>query len=126
MPVKRPVTAFHRRAAASPEVPALGPADLQLLSDVLAETAPGWSAELHGICASEASVIVMPAGGEDLLGPSFIVSRECAAYRVSQIHWDVMTTIGYFPQFAEAVVAIRRCLLTSLSPSGLPLSATRH
>ena len=40
------------------------------------EIAPDWAVELEGICDEEATLVVLPEGGDDAIGPSFVISRE--------------------------------------------------
>src|SRR5208282_6525604 len=94
-------------SAVALKAPPLGPADLALLQDLIDEIAPDWTVELHGICADEASLILLPDGGDDLIGPSFVVTRETCGFRLDQVRWDVMTEVGFYPSLIDVLAAIR-------------------
>jgi hypothetical protein len=125
MSAKRPFIAPDNSTVTSVQPPALGVADLQTMMEALFDVAPTWTAELHGICLNEASLIIMPEGAEDLLGPSFILSRENFGYRVDQVHWDAMTEVGAFSNFGDAVSAIRH-QASRWTPGCGAVNITRH
>ncbi|HET6606031.1 MAG TPA: hypothetical protein VFG62_05150 [Rhodopila sp.] len=99
--------------------------DLQIVEAMLADIAPQWSVELHGISAEDTSLIILPEDGEDALGPSLMISREDYGLRLDQIHWDELTEIGTFSVLAEVVGAIAR-ILQNYSDFKLPASVTIH
>lgn len=84
----------------------LGNADLALVQDAMAEIAPEWSVELHGICVDKATLVLLPEGGDDAMGPSFMISRETYGFRLDQVHWDVLTEFGVFASLTDVVSAI--------------------
>ena len=110
MSSKRPVVQFSFSTPVSAHLRPLGSADLALVQHVLAEIAPAWSAELQGICADEATLVLVPDGGDDELGPSFMISREAFGLRVDQVHWDTVTEIGLFTSLNDVLEAIRLSL----------------
>ncbi len=91
--------------------------DLRFVRDMLAEFAPGWCAELDGICADEATLVIVPEHGDDEAGPSFVISREAFGYRLNQVHWDELRDLGIASTLADAMAAVRHILL---------LDAVRH
>lgn len=105
MPVKRSGLAASHSIAIVHAQP-LGRPELRFVRDALADFAPEWSAELGGICADEATLVVVPEGGDDLAGPSFIVSRENFGYRLDQVHWDRMCSLGLFSNLADVMAAL--------------------
>ncbi|MBS0638564.1 MAG: hypothetical protein U1E70_13615 [Acetobacteraceae bacterium] len=109
MTVKRSSVAAPQSIAVLQTEP-LGLAGLRYVRDALAEFAPEWSVELGGICTEEATLIVVPEGGDDLAGPSFIVSRANFGYRLDLVHWDRMQSIGLFPDLADVMVALQQRL----------------
>ncbi|HYZ21773.1 MAG TPA: hypothetical protein VE690_06405 [Rhodopila sp.] len=125
MSAKRPFTAPDHSTVASVQPPALGVTDLRAMAEALFDVAPTWTTELQGICLDEASLIITPDGAEDLLGPSFILSRDSFGYRVDQVHWDAMTEVGAFTSFSDAVSAIRH-QVSQWAPGRVPVNVTRH
>jgi hypothetical protein len=94
--------ANHRTAVAVP-APPLGAADQAFFQSVIDDVAPGWAVELQGICADEASLILVPDGGEDDLGPSFCITRESYGLRLDQVQWDAMTEVGIYASLREVL-----------------------
>jgi hypothetical protein len=99
--------------------------DLQIVEAMLADIAPAWSVELHGVSAEDTSLIILPEDGEDALGPSLMISRENYGLRLDQIRWDELTEIGTFPTLGDVVDAIAH-ILQDYSDFKLPQSATIH
>lgn len=122
---KRSALTSSQRPVVSVEPAALGTAELRALTDALADVAPMWTVELQGICVEEASLIVLPDGGDDMIGPSYALSRETFGYRVDQVHWDRMTEVGQYADFADAVQAIRHRVSLCV-PAMVPAHATLH
>lgn len=99
--------------------------DLMIVEAMLADIAPQWSVELHGVCVEDTSLIVLPEDGEDSLGPSFTISREDYGLRLDQIHWDELTELGVFPNLSEVVDVIAYAL-REFTGFRLPRSVTVH
>ncbi len=99
--------------------------DLMIVEAMLADIAPQWSVELHGVCVEDTSLIVLPEDGEDSLGPSFTICREDYGLRLDQIHWDELTELGVFPTLSEVVDVIAHAL-REFSSFRLPRSVTIH
>ena len=91
----------------------------------MADVAPEWSVELQGICADEASLVVLPEDGDDAKGPSFMISRETYGFRIDQVHWDVVTEIGVFAAMAD-IVRVLRLRLAFCYGVETPNSVTLH
>lgn len=125
MSVKRPTSDLGRPAIIAVNSSPLGTVELRAMTDALADIAPGWTVDLLGICVEEATLVVLPEGGDDRLGPSFILSREAFGYRVDQVHWDLLTEIGHFTVFSEAAATIRQCVRLSI-PMTVPPSVMCH
>ena len=94
MSIKRPGTLTSPDLAFTYRVRPICGGDLALIRSALAEFAPDWSVELQGFCADEAIIVVVPEDGDDVTGPSFMISRETYGFRVDQVHWDVVTEVG--------------------------------
>ena len=108
MAYKRYSDPATQKSAPAPEAPPpLGSIELSLFRDVIAVIAPDWTVELHGFCADEASLIVVPDSGEDLTGPSFAVTRESCGFKLDRVRWDIMTEIGLFSTLPDVLRAIR-------------------
>ena len=124
MSTKRPGFQPSLDLAFTMQVRPLCEADLASMQFVLAEIAPEWSVELQGICAEEATLILLPEAGDDENGPSFIISRESYGFRLDQVHWDTMTEVGVFGSLSDVVSALRPrvafCTATA-APAGVTL-----
>jgi hypothetical protein len=100
-------------------------ADLALVRNEMAEFAPEWSVELHGICADEATLVLLPEDGDDAMGPSFMISRETYGFRLDQVHWDVVTEFGVFASLND-VVATLAARLAFFPYAAAPATVTLH
>ena len=103
MSYKRSGGQTNQKTAIAVPVPPLGVADQAFFQSVINDIAPGWIVELQGICADEASLILVPDGGEDQLGPSFCITRESYGLRLDQVQWDEMTEIGIYASLREVL-----------------------
>jgi hypothetical protein len=125
MSTKRSGQPISQKAALALPVPALGVSDLIVMQIALLEAASDWSVELQGVCADDATLVVLPDGGDDAMGPSFQISRAAHGLQVDQVHWDVVTEVGVYPSLAEVIEALRP-RLDFCSGLGAPASATLH
>jgi hypothetical protein len=96
MSIRRHVDPSSKAAPCAAPVRWLGQADVTLVQRAIADIAPEWSVELHGICAADATLVLLPASGDDAMGPSFMISQDGTGYLVDQVHWDLVTEIGLF------------------------------
>jgi len=103
----------------------LGNADLGLVRNAMADIAPEWSVELHGICVEEATLVLLPEGGDDAMGPSFMISRETYGFRLDQVHWDVLTEFGVFASLDDIVTTLS-VRLAFFPGMAIPASVTVH
>ena len=81
--------------------------DLDVVLGVLAETAPGWSAELNQTCLDESTIVVMPEGANDVFGPAFVLHRDGGVVRLDQFRWDEYRKLGAFRCLDDALAAMR-------------------
>lgn len=97
----------------------IGYNDLCLAADVVAEVAPGWTVELTNGFPREASLVIMPEGADDLIGPTFIVYQERSGFRLDQFQWDTQSGLGEYASLRDAMVAVATCLshLSDVSPA---------
>jgi hypothetical protein len=125
MSVKRPGSQTGQDLAFTVQVRPIGDTELAFVQAALGEIAPDWSVELQGICADEATLVLLPEGGDDEMGPSFMISRETYGFRLDQIHWDVMTEFGVFASLNDVVgtLAARLAFYPDLA---VPASVTLH
>ena len=107
MSTKRPGFQTSTDLAFTVVVAPLAEADLMSMQFAMAEIAPEWSVELHGICATEATLVLLPDAADDANGPSFVISRETYGFRLDQVHWDRMTEVGVFTSLTDIVSALR-------------------
>ena len=107
------------------QVPPLGEADLVYLRRAMGEIAPDWAVELEGLCAQETTLVVVPEDGDDIMGPSFVISRETYGLRVNQVHWDTVTEVGVFASLNDVITAlqVRLAFCTDMT---VPASVTLH
>ncbi len=107
MSTKRSSIQTSPKAAVGVKAPPFGSADVTIFQRVIDDVAPDWTVELDGICAGEASLLVLPDGGDDQTGPSFAVSRETYGFKLDRVRWDVMTEIGVFSSLQDVLAAVR-------------------
>ena len=107
MSIKRPGYQVNAEPVYTVPLRPIGGADLDFVRRAMADIAPSWSVELEGICADEATLVLLPEDGDDANGPSFMISQEDCLFRLDQVHWDVMTELGSFAAIADLVIALR-------------------
>jgi hypothetical protein len=100
------------RAEPFPDCSGAGPAlltwdDLDVVHAVLANMAPRWTAELNQTGPDESTIVVMPEGANDLIGPTFILHRDCGRVQLDQFRWDEYRKLGGFQSLDEALSAMR-------------------
>ena len=110
MSINRHAQATSKAALHGAPVRWLRQADVTRVQHAIADIAPEWSVELHGICAAEATLVLLPASGDEAMGPSFLISQDESGYMVDQVHWDLVTEIGRFTTLAAAMSALCACL----------------
>jgi hypothetical protein len=103
----------------------LGGGELTLVRDRMSDIAPEWSVELHGICAEETTLVLLPEDGDDAMGPGFMISRESYGFHLDQVHWDEVTDLGVFGSLHEVVATVAARLAFFLDMA-VPVSATMH
>jgi hypothetical protein len=103
-----------------PEWRGAGPAlltwdDLDVVAGMLSEIAPGWSAELNHASADESTIVVIPEGANDLVGPAFVLHRSQGRVQLDQFRWDEYRKLGGFRSLDEALAALRTRLVPLVS-----------
>jgi hypothetical protein len=93
------------------------------VADAIGEVAPDWTVELTVACPGGGSIVIMPEGADDLIGPTFIVYQDRNAFRLDQFQWDELSGLGEYATLRDAVAAVVTCLayLTVLTGPGLPV-----
>jgi hypothetical protein len=86
--------------------------DLDVVLGQLVETAPGWSAELNQASPDESTIVIIPQGANDLIGPAFVLHRSRGRVHLDQFRWDEYRKLGAFRSLDEALAQLR----TRLSP----------
>lgn len=104
------------RASPSPEwrgeeSPILTWEDLEIVLGLLAEVAPGWSAELNSSSPGESTIVVLPEAANDLIGPAFVLHRDKGVVRLDQFRWDEYRKLGGFQSLDLALSALRARLV---------------
>jgi hypothetical protein len=81
--------------------------DLAVVLAALREIAPGWSAELNQAGPDEATIVVLPEGANDLIGPAFVLHRLAGRVQLDQFRWDEYRKLGGFHCLDDALAAMR-------------------
>ena len=89
--------------------------DLDLVLALLAESAPGWSAELNQASPNESTIVITPEGANDLIGPAFVLHRSEGSVRLDQFRWDEYRELGGFRSMDFALAALRARLVPLVS-----------
>jgi hypothetical protein len=89
--------------------------DLDVVQDLLVEVAPDWSAELNHASHDESTIVVTPAGANDLIGPAFVLHRSDGRVHLDQFRWDEYRKLGGFRTFDEALALLRSRLVPLVS-----------
>lgn len=90
--------------------------DLDAVHALLAETAPGWTAELNQSALDESTVVVLPPGANDIVGPAFILYWAEGRVRLDQFRWDEYRKLGSFATRDQALAAMTARLVPLVSP----------
>jgi hypothetical protein len=85
--------------------------DLEVVQDLLAEIAPGWSAELNHASLDDSTIVVTPAGANDIIGPAFVLHRSRGRVHLDQFRWDEYRKLGAFRTLNEAFALLRSRLV---------------
>jgi hypothetical protein len=93
------------------ESPVLTFDDLDVVLALLTEIAPGWSAELNRASPGEATIVVLPEGANDLIGPAFVLHRGQGGVQLDQFRWDEYRKLGGFRSLDLALAALRARLV---------------
>ena len=99
--------------------------DLDAVSALVSHVAPGWSVELNQTCAEDSSIVVLPEGANDLLGPAFVLHRSLGRVRLDQFRWDEYRKLGAFATLDDAL-ADMRTRLAPLVGTVRPRAALNH
>jgi hypothetical protein len=90
--------------------------DLDVVLGVVAEVAPRWSAELNQGGPEESTIVVMPEGANDLIGPAFVLHRTHGRVHLDQFRWDEYRGLGAFASLDDALAVLRARLVPLVSP----------
>jgi hypothetical protein len=125
MSIKRPGFQTIQDLAFTVGVRPIAAADLRFVEQAMMQIAPDLSVELHGVCADEAFLILLPEDGDDAKGPSFMISRETFGFRLDQVHWDAVADLGVFASLND-VVSVLGVRLAAFPDWATPASVTVH
>jgi hypothetical protein len=100
----------------------LGAHDLALVAEMVDDVAPDWSVEMAGDCAADSSVVVMPPGADDRLGPTFIVRHVGSSVHIDALQWDECHHIATVPTVRYAVDSLKPRLAALVAS----VAATEH
>jgi len=85
--------------------------DLAAVNGMLAEIAPSWSADLNHASHDDSTIVVTPAGANDLIGPAFVLHHSGGRFQLDQFRWDEYRKLGGFLSFEQALAAMRSRLV---------------
>ena len=125
MSVKRSMSQPCEDFAFAVQIRPIGDADLAFVQVAMAEIAPDWTVELQGICADEATLVLLPEDGDDTMGPSFMISRETYGFRLDQVHWDTLVECGVYASLND-VITVLAARLAFYPDLAIPASVTLH
>jgi hypothetical protein len=100
---------FRERQGGASNV--LTSADLDVVRAELTKIASRWTAELNQSGPDEATIVVMPEGANDMIGPAFVLHRSRGGVQLDQFRWDEYRKLGGFRGLDEALAAMRARLL---------------
>src|SRR6266700_2437151 len=89
--------------------------DLDRVQAALLGVAPAWTAELNCASPDESTIVVLPPGANDLIGPAFVLHRTKGRVRLDQFQWDEYRKLGGFRTLEEALAALCARLLSLAS-----------
>jgi len=81
--------------------------DLREVQIALWEIAPTWSAELNCANPDESTIVILPPGASDLLGPAFVLHRTNGRVHLDQFRWDEYRKLGAFHGLEDALRELR-------------------
>jgi hypothetical protein len=99
--------------------------ELNLVRAALAEVMPTWSAELNCATVDESTIVVLPPGANDLIGPAFVLHRSKGRIHLDQFRWDEYRKLGGFQSMDAALAVLRARLLSPSSPTTVSPTAAR-
>ena len=99
--------------------------DLDVVVALLAEIAPDWSADLNQASPDESTIVVLPEGANDLIGPAFVLHRTGGRVLLDQFRWDEYRKLGGFRCLADALSVLRAKLTLLVTKSEADWGAPR-
>ncbi len=85
----------------------LGTYDVALMTEMVDDIAPDWSVEMAGDCPADSSIVVMPPGADDRLGPTFIIHHVGKSVHIDAMQWDECHHVATVPTVRHAVDSLR-------------------
>ena len=67
-----------------------------------------WAIERVVEPEGDEGIIIMPASGEDLDGPTLAIWEHEGSYRVDELRWDTYRIFAHCTTIADALVEVRR------------------
>ena len=92
--------------------------DLDLVQAALQQAAPSWSAELNRTSWDDSTIVAMPEGASDFLGPSFVLHRTGGRVHLDMFRWDEYRKLGSFESLDAALAAMRARLASLRALAG--------
>lgn len=92
--------------------------DLDLVQAALRQAAPSWSAELNRTSWDDSTIVAMPEGASDFLGPSFVLHRTGGRVHLDMFRWDEYRKLGSFESLDAALAAMRARLASLRALAG--------
>jgi hypothetical protein len=91
--------------------------DLDTVQALLTEVAPAWSADLNHASIDDSTIVITPAGANDMIGPAFVLHRSRGRVQLDQFRWDEYRKLGAFRTFEEALAVLRARLVPVMTPN---------
>jgi hypothetical protein len=66
---------------------------------------------LNHAAPNDSTIVVIPEGANDAIGPAFVLHRSQGRVELDQCHWDEYRKLGGYPSLDDALAALRSRLL---------------
>ena len=108
----------HRASFAHPVANSLERRHCTMLSCAIMAVVPDWSVEKHIDPDGEVSLLIIPPGADDAIGPTLIVYKVASVFHLDEFRWDEYRTRGEYFDRDEVLTVIRGIVLSALAMAG--------
>jgi hypothetical protein len=99
----------------------LGPRQCEHLAAVVAELGPNWSVELHDDIPGRATIVILPADLDEVIGPTLVIHADETAFHLEELDADAFRRLGKHLVWTDVLRAVRIRLVWEM-----PFPPTRH